>query len=158
MNEMDEIDKRMLRALQDHGRATYDELGLALGLSPSTVLRRVRRLEESGVIVSYRAMVDAKKAGMGLQAYINVRLEKHIESTQRSSPMEQFRVSVETWPEVIECVSLTGEMDFLLRVVAVDMAHFSNFISEKLLRHPSVRDCKSSFVLDTVKRAAGLPL
>jgi Lrp/AsnC family leucine-responsive transcriptional regulator len=79
-----------------------------------------------------------------------VRLEKHTESHKRN-PMDVFRASVQTWPEVVECAALTGEMDYLLRVLVADMAHYSRFIMDTLLKHPSVQDCKTSFVLDRVK-------
>ena len=155
--ELDAIDLRILRALQEDGRATYDDLAAQVGLSPSAALRRVKRLEEAGVITSYVALVSPARVGLGLTAYLNVRLEKHAEVHKRS-PMDLFRASVQTWPEVVECAALTGEMDYLLRVVVQDMAHYSRFIMETLLRHPSVEDCKSSFVLDRLKNTTALPV
>ena len=146
---LDKLDKAILRCLQKNGRETYDVIGAAIGLSPSAVLRRVKRLEEAGVIDRYVAL--------GLTAYLNVRLEKHTESHKRN-PMDVFRASVQTWPEVVECSSLTGEMDYLLRVVVADMAHYSRFIMDTLLKHPSVQDCKTSFVLDSVKATTALPV
>ncbi|CAA9389503.1 MAG: Transcriptional regulator, AsnC family, partial [uncultured Ramlibacter sp.] len=113
---LDKLDKAILRALQQNGRETYDVVGEQVGLSPSAVLRRVKRLEDSGVIDRYVALVRPEAVGLGLTAYINVRLEKHTESHKRN-PMDVFRASVQAWPEVVECVALTGEMDFLLRVV-----------------------------------------
>lgn len=147
--QLDVIDKRILRALQADGRSTFDQLAEAVGLSPSAVLRRVRRLEDSGVIAGYAALVPAEKLGLGLTAYINVRLAK--QGDAKHNPRELFRASVLTWAEVAECVALTGEMDYLLRVVVEDMAHYSRFIMDSLLQHPSVQDCKSSFVLERVK-------
>jgi Lrp/AsnC family leucine-responsive transcriptional regulator len=154
---LDKLDKAILRALQQNGRETYDVVGEQVGLSPSAVLRRVKRLEETGVIDRYVALVRPEAVGMGLTAYINVRLEKHTEHHKRN-PMDAFRASVQTWPEVVECVALTGEMDFLLRVVVQDMAHYSRFILETLLKHPSVQDCKTSFVLDRVKATTAVPV
>lgn len=154
---LDKLDKAILRALQDNGRETYDVVGEQVGLSPSAVLRRVRRLEESGIIDRYVALVRPESVGLGLTAYINVRLEKHTEHHKRN-PMDVFRASVQSWPEVVECVALTGEMDFLLRVVVEDMAHYSRFIMETLLKHPSVQDCKTSFVLDRVKATTAVPV
>jgi Lrp/AsnC family transcriptional regulator, leucine-responsive regulatory protein len=156
-SDLDAIDRRILRALQHRGRATYDELAGAVGLSASAVLRRVRRLEDSGVIAGYVALVAPERIGLGLTAYISVRLEKHSESHKRN-PMDLFAASVQTWPEVVECAALTGEMDFLLRVVVRDMAHYSRFILEQLLKHPSVQDCKTSFVLHQVKGTTALPV
>ena len=155
--ELDSIDLRVLRALQANGRATYDELAAQVSLSASATLRRVKRLEESGVIQGYVALLRPERVGLPLMAYINVRLEKHTESHKRS-PMDAFRASVQGWPEVVECASLTGDMDYLLRVVVADMAHYSRFVMETLLKHPSVQDCKTSFVLDRVKTTTALPI
>jgi Lrp/AsnC family leucine-responsive transcriptional regulator len=154
---LDALDRRILRALQADGRMTYDELAGAVGLSPSATLRRVKRLEASGAIAGYVALVRAESVGLKLTAYLNVRLEKHTE-THKRNPMDLFRAAVQTWPEVVECAALTGEMDFLLRVVVEDMAHYSRFIMDTLLKHPSVQDCKTSFVLDRVKGTTALPL
>ncbi len=157
INGLDAVDLRVLRALQARGRASYEELSAMVALSPSAVQRRVKRLEEEGFIIGYVARVDPAKVGIHLTAYINVRLEKHREDGKRG-PSDDFGASVQAWPEVVDCMALTGEMDYLLRVVVADMAHFSNFVLEKLLRHPSVQDCKSSFVLSQVKSTAALPL
>ena len=154
---LDAIDRRILRALQADGRVTYDVLATQVSLSPSATLRRVKRLEEAGVISSYVALVAPERVGLGLTAYLNVRLEKHAEVHKRN-PMDLFRASVHTWPEVVECAALTGEMDYLLRVVVEDMAHYSRFVMDTLLRHPSVEDCKTSFVLDRVKNTTALPV
>ena len=154
---LDKLDRAILRSLQHRGRETYDVIGEQVGLSPSAVLRRVKRLEEVGVIDRYVALVRPEVVGLGLTAYINVRLEKHTE-THKRNPMDVFRASVQAWPEVVECVSLTGEMDYLLRVVVADMAHYSRFIMDTLLKHPSVQDCKTSFVLDRVKATTALPV
>ena len=154
---LDKLDRAILRSLQHNGRETYDFIGEQVGLSPSAVLRRVKRLEEAGVIDRYVALVRPEAVGLGLTAYINVRLEKHLEVHKRN-PMDVFRASVQAWPEVVECVSLTGEMDYLLRVVVADMAHYSRFIMDTLLKHPSVEDCKTSFVLDRVKATTAMPV
>ena len=154
---LDAVDRRILRALHADGRITYDVLAAQVGLSASATLRRVKRLEEAGVIASYVALVRAERVGLKLTAYLNVRLEKHTE-THKRNPMDLFRAAVQTWPEVVECAALTGEMDFLLRVVVEDMAHYSRFIMETLLKHPSVQDCKTSFVLDRVKNTTALPV
>lgn len=154
---LDAIDRRILLALQAQGRMTFDELAEQVRLSPSATLRRVRRLEESGVIRGYAAIVPPERVGLGLTAYLNVRLEKHTESHKRN-PMDLFRAAVQAWPEVVECVALTGEMDYLLRVVVEDMAHYSRFVLDTLLKHPSVQDCKTSFVLDRVKASGPTPV
>lgn len=154
---LDALDRRILRVLQADGRITFDALAAQVGLSSSAALRRVRRLEDSGVIGGYVAVVPPERIGLGLTAYINVRLEKHTESHKRN-PMDAFKAAVQAWPEVVECAALTGEMDYLLRVVVEDMAHYSRFIMETLLKHPSVEDCKSSFMLERIKGTAAWPL
>jgi Lrp/AsnC family leucine-responsive transcriptional regulator len=155
--QLDAIDRRILRALQVDGRMIYDVLATQVSLSPSATLRRVKRLEESGVIAGYVALVSPERVGLGLTAYLNVRLEKHSEMHKRN-PMDLFRAAVQTWPEVVECAALTGEMDYLLRVVVQDMAHYARFILDTLLKHPSVQDCKTSFVLDRVKNTTAVPI
>lgn len=157
MDALDKLDKLILRTLQADGRATYDEISERVGLSASAVLRRVKRLEESGVIDHYVALVSPEAVGLGLTAYINVRLEKNTESHKRH-PMDLFRASVQTWPEVVECAALSGEMDYLLRVLVRDMSAYSHFVMDTLLKHPSVMDCKTSFMLDKVKATTALPL
>jgi Lrp/AsnC family leucine-responsive transcriptional regulator len=155
--QLDTLDRRILQVLQGDGRITYDELAAQVKLSASAALRRVRRLEEAGVIAGYVALVAPERVGLGLTAYINVRLEKHAEGHKRS-PMDAFAAAVQTWPEVVECAALTGDMDYLLRVLVRDMAHYSRFIMESLLKHPSVQDCKTSFVLQRLKATTALPV
>ncbi|NRF66111.1 Lrp/AsnC family transcriptional regulator [Aquincola sp. S2] len=154
---LDALDTRILRVLQADGRTTYDALAAQIGLSASATLRRVRRLEETGVIAGYVALVPPERIGLALTVYINVRLEKHTESHKRN-PMDAFKASVQTWPEVVECAALSGEMDYLLRVVVRDMTHYSRFIMDTLLKHPSVQDCKSSFMLERIKGTGAMPL
>ena len=143
--------------MQVHGRVTYDELAEGVGLSASATLRRVKRLEEAGVIKAYVALLVPERVGLGLTAYLNVRLEKHTDSDQRS-PMEAFTAAVQSWPEVVECAALSGDMDYLLRVLVRDMAHYSRFIMDVLLKHPAVQDCRTSFVLRQLKGTTALPL
>jgi Lrp/AsnC family transcriptional regulator, leucine-responsive regulatory protein len=154
---LDKLDIGILRLLQADGRTTYDLIAAQVGLSASAVLRRVKRLEDAGTIDRYVALVNPEKVGLGLTVYINVRLEKHAESHKRN-PMDLFRASVQTWPEVVECAALTGEMDYLLKLVVSDMRAYSRFIMDTLLKHPSVQDCKTSFQMDLVKSTTAVPL
>ncbi|MBO9650499.1 MAG: Lrp/AsnC family transcriptional regulator [Variovorax sp.] len=148
--ELDSLDRRILTVLQAQGRISFDELGSQVGLSASAALRRVRRMEEAGVIAGYAALVRARRVGLNLTAYINVRLEKHTGGSKRT-PMDGFAAEVATWPEVVECVSLTGDMDFLLKVLVADMDHYTRFVMDTLLKHPSVQDCRTSFVMRPLK-------
>lgn len=153
--DLDAIDRRILQSLQAQGRITYDELAANVSLSPSATLRRVKRLEEAGVITGYVALVAPERVGLGLTAYINVRLAK--QNDQRS-PLDAFAAAVQAWPEVVECSALTGEMDYLLRVLVRDMEHYSHFVMDSLLRHPAVQDCKTSFMLRRLKGTTAVPV
>ena len=154
-NGLDGLDRRILQSLQANGRATYDELAAGIGLSASATLRRVKRLEESGVITGYVALVAPERVGLGLTAYINVRLAK---LSEQRNPTDDFAAAVQAWPEVVECAALTGDMDYLLRVLVRDMSHYSRFIMDNLLRHPSVQDCKTSFMMRRLKGTTAVPL
>ncbi len=157
MNALDKLDVAILRSLQANGRATCDAIAAHVGLSPSAVLRRVKRLEDLGTIDRYVALVKPEAVGLGLTAYVNVRMEKHTESHKRN-PMDAFRAAVQAWPEVVECSALTGEMDYLLKLLVRDMQAYARFIMDTLLKHPSVQDCKTSFVLDRIKSTTAMPL
>jgi Lrp/AsnC family transcriptional regulator, leucine-responsive regulatory protein len=121
------------------------------------------------VIRGYVALLDARRLGLDLLAYVNVRLEKRGGPTLSpvgdgaparagATHAELFRASVQSWPEVVACHAMTGEMDYLLRVQVEDMAHFSRFVQDQLLHHPSVIDVKTSFSLDTIKETTALPI
>ena len=159
---LDKIDRKILSILQTDGRLTNQEVAERVNLSPSPCLRRIKRLEDAGVIRKYVALLEAGKIGLGLLAYINVRLEKHSDAssgkTNIRSPRADFGASVEQWPEVVACYAMTGEMDYLLRVRVEDMNHFSRFMMETLLRHSAVLDVKSSFALQQIKDTTALPL
>ena len=157
---LDKTDLKILSILQANGRLTNQEVAEKVNLSPSPCLRRIRNLEESGVIRQYVALLDPDKIGLGLLAYVNVRLEKHSDPPAGStrSPRADFAASVENWPEVVACYAMTGEMDYLLRVHVEDMEHFSQFMMETLLKHPAVLDVKSSFALQRIKDTTALPL
>lgn len=163
--ELDKTDRKILAILQSDGRASNQDVADQVSLSPSPCLRRIKRLEEAGVIRQYVALLDPVQIGLGLLAYVNVRLEKHSEGANAagarrtsSSPHADFAASVEDWPEVVACYAMTGEMDYLLRVHVEDMEHFSRFMMKTLLIHPSVADVKSSFALQRIKDTTALPL
>lgn len=157
---LDKIDRKILAILQQDGRLSNQEIAERVNLSPSPCLRRIRHLEEAGVIRQYVALLDPDKLGLGLLAYVNVRLEKHNDAAPAGAraPRADFAASVANWPEVVACYAMTGEMDYLLRVHVEDMEHFSHFMMETLLKHPAVLDVKSSFALQRVKDTTALPL
>jgi Lrp/AsnC family leucine-responsive transcriptional regulator len=150
---LDRTDLRILEALQQNGRLSNQELAEQVALSPSPCLRRVRRLEERGVIQRYVALLDPEPLGLGLLAYVSVKLEK-----RGKMPMEDFGARVQAWPEVLACYAMTGEMDYLLRVRVENLQHFSGFVMNQLLRQPGVVDVKSSFALQKIKDTTALPL
>lgn len=150
---LDKTDLRILAELQLNGRLTNVELAERVALSPSPCLRRLKQLEESGVISQYVALLDPAKIGLGLQAFVRVTLEKRGNSHNQS-----FIDAVQRWTEVVNCFAMTGEMDYLLQVHFEDMEHFSRFVMNELLQQQGVEDVKSSFVLKEFKRTTALPL
>lgn len=150
---LDRTDRRILELLQRDGRLANVELAEKVSLSPSPCLRRVRALEEAGVIREYVALLDPARIGLGLLAYVNVKLEK-----RGQMPLEEFRRAVLAWPEVVACYSMTGDMDYLLRVHVEDLDHYTRFMMDRLLKQAGVIDVKSNFVLERVKDTTALPL
>ena len=156
--ELDRTDRRILQLLQQDARLTNQDIAERVNLSPSPCLRRIKRLEEAGVIRQYVAMLNPASVGLGVLAYISVKLEKLSHSDGGKSPLDTFRAAVNTWPEVVACYAMTGDMDYLLRVHVADLDHFSRFVMDKLLKHPVVADVKSSFALERIKDTTALPL
>ena len=150
---LDRTDLMLLAELQRAGRQTNAELAERVHLSASACLRRVQRLERSGVIAGYRAEVDPEHLGLGLTAFVRIRLNHH-----DAAAVADFAEGVDAWDEVVACHALTGDMDYLLQVVVADLEHFSRFLLDRVLARPGVGDVNSSFVLRTVKAMRGLPL
>lgn len=151
--ELDDVDKRILAALQEDGRLTNVELAERAGLSPSPCLRRVRILEEEGIIRGYQAVVDQRQVGLPVSVFVSVKLEK-----QREDALQRFEKAVRAFPEVLECYLMTGSRDYLLRVVARDLADYERFLKATLTRIEGVASIESSFALAQVKHTAVLPL
>jgi len=149
----DRTDRKILELLQQDGRLTNVELAEQVALSPSPCLRRVRALEEAGVIKRYVALLDPGQVGLALLAYVSVKLEK-----RGQMPIDAFSRAVRSWPEVVACYAMTGDMDYLLRVQVEDLDHFSRFVMNQLLKQPGVLDVKSNFVLERIKETTALPL
>lgn len=149
----DRTDLRLLALLQRDGRASNADLAAQVNLSPSACLRRIQRLEATGVVAGYAAQLDPQALGLGLQAFVRVQLEKH-----GAPGIERFIGNVQDWDEVVACHALTGDMDYLLHVYVRDLEHFSRFLLDRLLNASGVADVNSSFVLRTVKASGGLPL
>ena len=150
---MDAIDLRILERLQQDARISNVELARAVNLSPSPCLARVRALEEDGTIARYVTLLDPKKIGITVSVLVQVTLEKQIEPA-----LEAFERAVRERPEVMECYLMTGDADYLLRVLVPDVPAFERFILEFLSRVPGVGNIKSSFALKQVKYQTALPL
>ena len=151
--ELDAIDWKLLARLQDDARASNVELARAVHLSPSPCLNRVRRLERSGVIARYVTLLDPLAVGLTVSVFIQVRLDKQIEPA-----LETFERAMRERPEVMECYLMTGDADYLLRVVVPDVQALERFIVDFLSRVPGVGNIKSSFSLKQVKYQTALPL
>lgn len=151
--KLDRTDLVILATLQADGHISNTDLADRANLSPSACLRRVQRLEETGVIAGYIALVDPLRVGLGLQAFVRVQLARH-----DAEAIAGFSKRVNDWDEVVACHALTGDMDYLLHVIVRDLDHFSRFLLDHLLSGSFVADVNSSFVLRTVKQTRRLAL
>lgn len=151
--KLDNLDRRILAALQRDARLTNVQLAEEVGLSPSPCLRRVRILEEAGVIRGYHADLDRTEIGLGLTVFVGVRVERHHDETSTS-----FRKAVVLLPEVVSCHLVSGESDFLLQVVVPDLPAYETLLLGALLKLPGVSDIRSNFAIATVKPSTPLPL
>ncbi|MED5606813.1 MULTISPECIES: Lrp/AsnC family transcriptional regulator [Pseudomonas] len=152
-HKLDAYDHRILAALQRDGRLSNVQLAEAIGLSPSPCLRRVRLLEEAGVIRRYGADLDRDQLGLGLTVFVGIKVERHHEEQA-----EAFRQAVIDLPEVISVHLVSGESDFLLQVVVPDLRAYERFLTGTLLKLPGVSDIRSNFAISTLKESAPLPL
>ncbi len=153
MDPLDRTDVRILEQLQHDGRLSHIELAGRVGLSPTPCTRRVRRLEQAGIIRGYAAILDPKRVGQKVTAYVQIKLERHTDDV-----IERFRRTLEERPEVVAAHAMTGEMDFLLQVVVPDLDALGRFTLHQLLKLPGVRDVRSSLVLETLKNSARVPI
>jgi Lrp/AsnC family transcriptional regulator, leucine-responsive regulatory protein len=151
--QLDAIDRKILALLQQDDRVSLAELAGAVGLSPSPCLRRIKIMEQAGVIARYVAVLDQKEVGLPVSVFVSVKLER-----QREQTMERFTKAIARWPEVLECYLMTGPRDYWLRVVVPDLAAYERFLKEKLTRLDGVAAIESSFALEQVKYTNVLPL
>jgi len=149
---LDKIDLKILQVLQENGRLSNVELSERVALSPSPCLRRLKQLEDNGIIRRYAALLSPVSLGLGLQVMIRVTTDKTAQSRG------EFESAVQTWSEVLGCFALTGESDYLLHAFFTNMDAFSHFVLDVLLSHSCVLDAKSSFVLKEIKSTTALPL
>jgi len=151
--KLDKIDLSILSVLQEDSRVSNQKLAAQVGLSPSPCWRRVKRLEEAGLIARYVTLLDAEAAGLPVHAYLHVSLDNHHPDT-----VAAFDSMVQARPEVLECYAMSGEYDYLLRVVASSMSDYERFMTRHLLREAEVQTANTSFVLKRIKYTTALPL
>ena len=150
---LDRTERRILEALQQDGRLANVDLAARIGLSESPCLRRVRNLERQGVIEGYAAIIDQRSLGLSVTAFVLVTLDK-----QPDVETDGFHACVLAEPHIVECHATTGSHDFLMKVVARDIDHFSVLMMQGILKFPGVRHVESSFSLDVAKRSGVLPV
>lgn len=150
---MDQIDKKILNALQRNGKLQNNELAQLVGLSPSPCLRRVKQLEEAGVIDRYVALLNPQKIDLGLTVFARIWLKG-----QDAKTVNAFVDAIQTMPEVVECQLMAGDCDFFLRIVVGDLEDYRHFQIHHLTQIPSVQNVKTEIPLQTVKKTTELPL
>jgi len=151
--KLDDIDRKILEALQADARLPNVALAERVGLSPSPAARRVRLLEEAGIIEGYRTVIDRAAVGLPLTVFAGVRVERH--SRENS---DAFVAAVLDMPEVVACHLISGDVDFLVEVVVPDMATYESHVLRRLLALPSIRDIRTSFAMKSYKVGGSLPL
>ncbi len=152
MSNLDQIDSRLLEALQKNAHLTAQELGDVLNLSPSQAGRRRQRLEEQGFVTGYSARLDPMKLGLSVQSFVQVEMASHAPEAAQA-----FAQLIDTRPEVISAWTLTGASDYLLRVFCSDLSALNRLIHDVLLPHPSVSRVQSQIVMNQLKADAPLP-
>ena len=152
-NAIDAVDIRILAALQEDAKLTNVELASRVSLSPSPCLARVRRLETAGIISRYVTVLNPLALGLGVSVFIQIRLEKQVEHA-----LDDFEAAMHRHPEVMECYLMTGDSDYLVRVVVADIPALERFIVDELSKTPGVANIRSSFALKQVKYTTALPL
>src|SRR5882757_10445656 len=153
MPTLDAIDRKILSLLQSDSRTTMQELADKVGLSVSPCHRRVKLLEERGVITRYIATVDQKSLGLHVSVFISIKLAR-----QKEEDLNRFARAISKWDEVLECYLMTGNRDYLLRVVAADLSSYEAFLKNKLTRLDGIASIESSFALSQVKYSIALPV
>lgn len=150
---LDAIDRRILAVLQENARVANVDLAAQVGVSASPCWRRVRELEETGVISRYVTLVEPAALGLQVSIFVQVTLEKQVETA-----LDQFEQAVLARPEVMECYLMTGDADYHLRVVVEDLPAYERFLMDHLTRVPGIANIRSSFALKQVKYTTALPL
>jgi Lrp/AsnC family transcriptional regulator, leucine-responsive regulatory protein len=150
---LDETDKKILRILQNNGRITNLQLSQEIGLSPAPTLERVRKLEKAGVIKAYHAFINAQLLGFGLKVIIQVSLVRQIENA-----VQTFSQKINEIEEIIECNQVTGDYDYIIKVLVKDIAEYDKLVNDKLSKIEEIGQMRSSVILSTVKDLKTIPI
>lgn len=153
MENIDRYDRILLQTLQEHGRASNVELSEAAHLSPPQCYRRVRRLETESYIRGYAAQLDPAKLGLGVVAFVNLNIHR-----DQFKQVRQLEKAIRQFPEIIECYTISGDFDYLLKVVATDLKSLSNFLTDRLMQVPGVAGVRSTVCLEEIKPPSSLPV
>ena len=149
---LDRIERQVLALLQENGRMSNVELAESIGLSESPTFRRVKNLEQRGVIERYAAVVDQRALGFTVTAFVLVNMEK-----QPDARIDDFQARVDAEPHIVECHAMSGSHDYIMKVVARDIDHFSELVMQGILKYPGVLHVESSFSLSEIKHSRVLP-
>ena len=153
MEKLDRYDRAILKTLQENGRASNVELSDSANLSAPQCYRRVRRMESDGIIRGYAAQVDPGAIGFGVVAFVNLNIDR--EQYKHARSMEK---AIRQFPEILECYTISGDFDYLLKVVATDLKSLSSFLTDRLMQVPGVAGVRSMVCLEEIKPASPLPL
>ena len=149
---MDETDKKILKELQANGRLSNEELAKRVNLSPSPCLRRVRLLEKKQIITGYAAIVDQTQVGLPVTVFMRIKLNQHSEEVTQI-----FEDSIKDLPEILECYLMTGDWDYLIRVIVSSLQDYENFVRRRIHKIPGVGSMDTSFAYGEIKRTAVFP-
>ncbi len=150
--ELDKIDRAIVRELQADGRISNQILSERVGLSPSPCSRRLRLLEEAGIIKGYTALIDEAAIGFAMSVFVFITLERQVDDALRT-----FEAAIMEFPEIVDCWLMTGTRDYLLRIVATGLPHYENFLTGELTKIPGVASIESSLTLRRVKSTPAIP-
>lgn len=153
LNELSDIDKKILFVLQEDSDLTNNELADQVGLSTAPCWRRVKRLEDMGLITKRVALLDPKMLGLNIVVFASVKLSSHTEES-----LDHFEKSIRIYPEVTECYTISGSMDYMLRIITTDMQSYEKFLRQKLLKMDMVNEVHSRFAVTNVKYSTAVPL
>lgn len=153
MDNFDKFDRILLQALQENGRASNVELSERANLSAPQCYRRVKRLEEEGVIRGYTAHVTPAAIGLGVIAFVSLTIDR-----EQFKKIRELEKAIRHFPEILECYTVSGDVDYLLKVVASDLKSFSNFLTDRLMQVPGVSGVRSMVCLEEIKQSSALPV